>query len=255
MPTNETDGMVKSNGAGSRRGPVIYASDPWLPGGPSQKAPRQLLNESERARLTAISSIVCFKKGELIYREGDSAAAAFNIIRGVVTTYASDGHIAAFLHPGDLFGLSEEGRYINTAKATTAVEAYRLPVAPLRRILLSDADVDSHVIVKLCHELRQAQRHALLLAQKRAAARLAMFLNLQEHLQAARGESTAEIYLPMNRSTIAEYIGLSLATLSRTFGSLAARGAIAARDLHHVKILDRAAIRKLASLGKGKRGA
>jgi CRP/FNR family transcriptional regulator len=96
----------------------------------------QLLTDDERARLAVMASIVRFKKGEIIYREGDRADAVFNIIRGVVTAYkeAPDGteHIVAFLLPDDLFGLSAERRYANSTKAITPVAAYRLPITALR---------------------------------------------------------------------------------------------------------------------------
>jgi CRP/FNR family transcriptional regulator len=73
-----------------------------------------------------------------------------------------------------------------------------------------------------------------------------MFLDLQEHLQVARGEPAAEIYLPMDRSSIADYLGLTLPAVSRAFGALATRRIIAARDRQHIKVLDRAALDGLA---------
>src|SRR5664279_6622082 len=97
-------------------GPAIRGVDPWAA---SAGKMRQLLSEEERARLAVLASIVRFKKGEEIYREGQRADAVFNIITGVVKAYktASDGseHIAAFLFPDDMFGLCEEGRYTNSA--------------------------------------------------------------------------------------------------------------------------------------------
>jgi CRP/FNR family transcriptional regulator, anaerobic regulatory protein len=232
-------------------GPAIRAADPWLPRNPSAGKLQQLLSDEERAQLATIASIVRFKKGEKIYSDGEPAEAIFNIISGIVKAYktARDGseHIAAFLYPQDLFGLSEEGRYTNSAKALTPVTAYSLPTAALRRRLSKDAGLEFHVIAKLCHELRQAQHHALLLAQKHALSKLAIFLQLQEHLQAVRGESTAEIYLPMDRSNIAEYVGMSLAAVSRGFRTLVTRRIVKVRDRRHVTIINREAFEKLAA--------
>ena len=193
-------------------GPAIRAVDPWIPGNPAKGERHQLLSEDEQARLAKIATIVRFGKGEEIYREGDPANAVFNIVGGVVAAYRAlaDGeHITSFLHPGDLFGLSEEGQYTNSARATTAVVAYKMPLAAVHRIIATDAALDVDVIVKLCENLREAQRHALLLAQKRAETRLAMFLDLQEHLQLSRGEAASEIHLPMDRSSIAAYLGIT----------------------------------------------
>jgi len=219
-------------------GPTIRAVDPWTP---SAGRMHHLLTDDERARLAVMASIVRFKKGEVIYREGDPADVVFNIITGVVTAYrkALDGneHMVAFLLPDDLFGLSGEGRYTNTARAITAVAAYRLPVTALRNRLSKDAELEFHIICKLCQELRQAQRHAFLLSQRSAVTKLAMFLQFIEQLQIAKGEQTADVYLPMDRSDIGEYIGITLAAVSRTFRSLTMRGIIKVRDRRHVRIL------------------
>ena len=210
----------------------------------------QLLTDEERARLAVLSSIVRFKKGQIIYREGDPADAIFNIHAGVVTAYkeAPDGreHIAAFLLPDDLFGLSAEAQYTNSTRAITAVTAYRLPVTALRGRLSKDAELEFHVICKLCQELRQAQRHAFLLSEKRAVTKLAMFLQFIEQLQITKGEQTTEIFLPMDRSDISNYIGLTLAAVSRAFRTLTTRSVIKLRDRRHVRIVDRNAFERIA---------
>jgi CRP-like cAMP-binding protein len=228
------------------RGPAIWAEDPWTPAAAGR---RRLLTANERSRLAAVASMVQFRKGEVIYREGDRVDAIFNIIRGVVTTYktAPSGgeHIAAFVFSDDLFGLSEAGRYINSAKAITSVAAYRLPVIGLRNGLGKNAELEFHVICRLCQELRQTQRHAFLLSQRRAVSRLAMFLRLIEQLHISRGEQTDEIYLPMDRSDISEYIGMTLPALSRAFRSLTTRGIIKVRNGRHVRITDRNGFEKI----------
>ena len=231
-------------------GPAIRAIDPWVPGSPVRGERHQLLSGAARAQLAKISSIVRFKKGETIYKQGAPAEASFNIISGVVTAYRSLSHgrehITAFLYPGDVFGLSEEGAYANATRATTAVTAYKMPLAAMRRLFSSNADLDVDIIVKLCDELRQAQHHALLLAQKRAVAKVAMLLDLHEHLQRANGQAVAEIHLPMDRSAIADYLGLSLSAVSRAFRTLVTKKVIAFRDRRHAKILDRKAFERLA---------
>ena len=210
-----------------------------------------MLSDDERAQLAKIATIVRFNKGALIYQEGDTADAAFNIISGVVTAFRtiSDAeHVLSFLYPGDLFGLSEEGQFSYSAKATTAVMAYKMPLSAVRRILDRNSDLDVNVIIKLCERLREAQRHAIILSQKRATTRLAMFLDLQEHLQAARGESVSEIHLPMDRSSIAAYLGLTLAAVSRGFRTLASKKIVSCRTLHYVTVLNRDAFNKLADM-------
>src|SRR5450631_3377004 len=159
--------MARAKTSIHTHGPAIRGADPWAA---SAGKMRQLLSGEERARLAVLASIVRLNKGEEIYREGQRADAVFNIITGVVKAYktALDGseHITAFLFPDDLFGLSEEGRCINSTKAITPVTAYRLPVSALRSRLSKDAGLEFHVICKLIHELRQTQRHAFLLSRR-----------------------------------------------------------------------------------------
>jgi CRP-like cAMP-binding protein len=226
-------------------GPAIRAPDPWAPGKPSQAKMPQLLSNEERARLAVIASIVRFEKGAEIYREGEPAHAVFNIISGVVKAYTHgpgrNELIGSFLFHEDLFGLAQEGSYASSMKAVTPVTAYRIPVASLRKQFSTDAALEFHVIAKLCHELRQAQRHAFVLASKHTVSKLTLFLQMLEHLQAARDEPTNEIYLPMDRSDISEYVGTSLSAISRAFRTLTARGILKVRNRRHVKVIDRPA--------------
>jgi len=244
--------MANLTKAKSIAGPVIHAVDPWASGSLAKGARHQILSEEERTKLARVASIVHFDKGEQIYQQGDPAYAAFNIQNGIVTAYRTLAHgeyVTSFLYPGDIFGLSEQGCYSNSTKAATPVVAYRIGLPAMRRILDSNAGLDVEVIIKLCDGLREAQRHALLLAQKRAVTRLTMFLALQEHLQVTIGDATSDIYLPMDRSSIAAYLGLTPAALSRAFRMLDLKKMITCRDRHHVKILNRTAFNKLADPG------
>lgn len=73
-----------------------------------------------------------------------------------------------------------------------------------------------------------------------------MFLQFIEQLQMAKGEQTAEIYLPTDRSDIGEYIGTTLSAVSRAFRTLTTRGVIKLRDRVHVRIVDRDAFDNIA---------
>jgi CRP-like cAMP-binding protein len=231
-------------------GPAIRAFDPWGQANPVARKTHQLPSDEERARLAVIASVVRFDKGAEIYREGDRAEAVFNIISGVAKAcqQGPNGteHIVAFLFPEDLFGLAREGRYANSIKTLTPITAYRIPVTALRSRLLADAALEFHVVAKLCQDLRQAQRYAFLLANKRTLSKLTMFLQMLEQLQAAKGDATSEIYIPMNRSDVAEYVGVSLAALSSAFRTLTERGILQSRDRRHVKVVGRGAFDMLA---------
>jgi CRP-like cAMP-binding protein len=226
-------------------GPSIAAVAFW---GSSEGQKRQLLTDEERARLSIIASVVRFKKGAQIYRKGARAAAVFNIVSGAVKVYRTSPDetecILAFLFADDVFGLTEEGRYVNSARAVTDVTTYRFPIPALERQLRKDAAFEFHVICKLCHELREAQRHAFLLSQRSAVVKMAMFVQMIEQHQVAKGGSATDLDLPMTRSDIADYAALSLEAVSRSFRTLEKRDVLSFRN-KRVRIKDRTQLETL----------
>lgn len=217
-------------------GPAFMAPGLWTPdAGP-------LLAES-RAMLATVATIVRFRKGETIYRSGEDATAVFNIIAGFVTCYRllPDGkkHIVGFAFANDLFGLPQNGIYVNTAEAASAVTLYKISGPALEVRLRRHADLDFQVIGKLCHDLRDAQDHALLLSKRRAAARLGLFLLGLEARQAHEGIRDGEVFLPMRRSDVGSYVGISAEAVTRTLRELTQHGVISFRDRRHVRIVDR----------------
>ena len=127
---------------------------------------------------------------------------------------------------------------MNSARAVTDVVAYRMPTTLLENKLRRDATLELHVITKLCHELREAQRHALLLDHHNALARMALFFQLLEQHQLARELATHTIEIPMSRSDIADYVGMSAEAVSRSFRTMVSRGIVEFVNHRAVKILD-----------------
>jgi CRP-like cAMP-binding protein len=223
-----------------RRGPSIMVPALWTAGENSGRP----LTAEEQALLSVISTVVRLRRRERIYAEGDRADAVFNVITGVVKSYRTlpDGrqHIVGFLFADDLIGLAQNGSYVNSAEAVTAATLYRIPTTPLQARLRNYPDLDVQVISKLCHELREAQRHAVLLSEQHAVAKVALFLQMLETHQASRGESAGEVYLQMTRRDIAAYVAITPEAVTRSLRDLVSRGAIAFRDRRHVQIINRA---------------
>jgi len=241
--SSDTDPSILPGG-----GPSLAAAALWDSSGGRRV---HLLTAEERAQLAAISAVGRFRRGEKVYAEGDRAGFVFNIISGVVKSYKvlsdTGEYIVGFLFPDDVIGLAEEGRYVNSAEAVTAVTAYRIPTTVLQTRLLRDPSLEFHIICKLCHELRESQRHALLLSMHRAVPKIARFLLMLDNNQAARGEATEEVYLPMSRSDIGDYIGMSPESVSRSFRNLASQGVISIRNRRYVRIINRAQMERVAS--------
>jgi CRP-like cAMP-binding protein len=236
------------------KGPAFIAPSMWSVG----ENPGHPLSEEEQAVLAAITTVVRYKKGEIIYKEGDRATAAFNIISGVVKSYCEriDGGqplILGFLFPKDLLGLAENGKYVNSAEAVTAVTAYKMPAAALEVRLKTRPVLDLQVIAKVCHDLRAAQRHAVLLSKNRSIARIGFFIQMLEAVQADQAQAAEELYLPMTYSDVAAYTAMSPESVSRAFRDLANRGAIALRDRRHLRITDRAVLEAAISERENRR--
>lgn len=236
----------ESRGGPARSGPSMSAVPFMQPGDGSAVS---LLDAAETKRLAGIASIVCFAKGARIYEAGDKAESIYNVIKGEVKTFCalSSGHrrVTAFLCSGDLLGLAENGLYISTAQALTPVTAYRLPLNALDHLLRSDAVLEHRFLCKLCHDLRASQAHAIMLGRHDALGKLAMFL---QQLAANNGSTLARgIFLSMTRSDVADYLGLSLEAVSRSFHKLEQLGIIRLDDRHVIQIVDQARFEKLVA--------
>lgn len=208
-----------------------------------------LLTGHEQERLAAIGTFVHFPRGSTILRQGDYATCVYNLVAGVVkvgsVSAAGRETITAFHFPDDLVGLAENGVYLNTATALESVSAYRLPLAPLEMLLAADPKLKLHFLCKVCHELREQQRHAILLASDSARTKLILFLHLLEVQSHLVGTDDGVIRLPMRRLDIANYTGLTVETVSRTLQGLSRDHLLEIDDTHSVRISDRVAFNAL----------
>jgi len=180
--------------------------------------PDQFCALTGHARLVATE--FSYRKDEEIYGEDEPAEYVYQVIRGAVRTYKllSDGRrqIGAFHLPGDVFGL-ESGMTHRLAAEAVIDTSVRLVK---RNSLEQAAAVDVQVARKLwsmtAGELRHAEDHMLLLGRKNAMERVANFLLEMDR----RLSATSVMALPMSRRDIADYLGLTLETVSRALSHL-----------------------------------
>jgi CRP/FNR family nitrogen fixation transcriptional regulator len=167
-----------------------------------------------------VASEFSYRKDEEIYGEDELAEYVYQVIRGAVRTYKllSDGRrqIGAFLLPGDVFGL-ESGTSHRLAAEAVIDTTVRLVK---RSSLEQAAGIDVRVARKLwsmtAGELGHAEDHMLLLGRKTSLERVAAFLiEMDKRLAAAD-----VMALPMSRRDIADYLGLTLETVSRALSRL-----------------------------------
>jgi len=180
-----------------------------------------------------------------IYGEGEPAEYVYRVVRGVVRTHKllNDGRrqISAFLLPGDFFGLDCDDDYRFTAEAVTDATLVFVKRSVLTGLARRDGEVANDLWRMARAELHRAHDHMLLLGRKSAQERIAAFL-LE---MAERAEETDTVELPMSRLDIADYLGLTIETVSRTLTHLENTAAIALPTTRRVRLCNKAALARL----------
>jgi CRP/FNR family transcriptional regulator len=191
-----------------------------------------------------------FDRGEALFWEGDEAGPIFEVLEGVVRVYRTlpDGRrgILGFVYPGDVLGVSFQSRYLVTAEAVNKVKTRRFPRERFFATISDSPVLQPQLFAMLCDEMSAAQDQMLLLGRQSAEERVVCFL-LAIHSKSARG---AEIQLPMGRQDMADYLGLTMETVSRMMTSLARRGLVAPGPRHTLTLRKLANLREIAGRGE-----
>jgi len=211
---------------------------------------RRLLTPRQQKLLVSLSTKMTTDARHIVYREGSPAGAIFICRDGALKSFrdlpSGKRRILAFLFPDDLFGLAENGRYMNTVQTLRKTTFYRIPIDALAPVLRQDPELEWHFLTKVTHELREAQRRALAVGRRSATGRFAMFLKMLER-RLTEGSPREQLTVPMSRSEIADYLGLSLEAVSRATSQLTRERIIAFVNPHMVRVLDQARLDRLAT--------
>jgi CRP/FNR family transcriptional regulator len=187
-----------------------------------------------------------YDAGEAIFWEGDAAGHIFDILEGVLRVYRilSDGRraIVGFLYPGDMLGVSFQSRYLFTAEAVTEVKVRRFSRNRFFSLVNESPELRPQLFAILCDEMSAAQDQMLLLGRKSAEERVVSFL-LAAHRKNGVGDA---VELPMSRLDMADYLGLTIETVSRMMSGLMRRGLIAATGRHMIALRRLSALREVA---------
>jgi CRP/FNR family nitrogen fixation transcriptional regulator len=197
--------------------------------------------------LRAAGSVIQVPEGREIFAEGGQTEAFCKVVSGVVRVckFLNDGRrqIEAFHVAGDVFGfeLGADRQLSAEAVSDCTLVSYR------RRSVEVLAQKDETVVRQMLHyamqNLSQAQGHSLLLGRRGAAEKVAVFLLDW----AARSDQSDEIHLAMSRQDIADYLGLTIETVSRSLSQFERDGVIALSSARHLRILDTEALENLAA--------
>jgi CRP/FNR family nitrogen fixation transcriptional regulator len=175
-----------------------------------------------------------FDRNEEIFGQDEPAEYVYRVVSGAVRTmrFSSDGRrqILGFHLPGDVFGLELGDAHSLSAEAVSPSDLVMVRRAALDKAAIDDPGAARSLLKLTSEQLAEAREHALVLGRKGAGERVAAFL-----LQlAARFVAKREMDLPMSRADIADYLGLTIETVSRAFSEFERSAAIALPSSRHV---------------------
>jgi CRP/FNR family transcriptional regulator, nitrogen fixation regulation protein len=209
-----------------------------------QIAPPAAASHELTDALDMMGAPISFVRNAEIYGENEPAQYLYKLVSGTIRTskVLNDGRrqIGEFYMPGDIFGLEMGNDHSFSAEAITDAKVIVIKRSAVEALATRDNDVARQLWATTGRELQRMQDHILLLI-KTAQERVAGFL-LE---MAERIKSTTEVELPMSRQDIADYLGLTVETVSRTLTILENSSAIALPSSRRIVLRNRAALRRL----------
>lgn len=192
------------------------------------------------------ASVCRYGQHETIFFEGDQAQTVCQVVEGAVMLYKllPDGRrqVVELLGPGDVFGFAR-GEFRDSAAETLSATRVRFydrghaqKSCSFQRILAN----------QMLSQLEAMHDHAMLLGRMSAMERVARYLlKLAGHVSGDVDEPSV-IRLAMTRQEIADYLGLTIETVSRSFSELRRRGVIVLEKQDRVRIANQRAMEDLA---------
>lgn len=208
------------------------------------------LNPAELGEMEAICMIRSVSAGQALELEGDPVEYAYNVVAGSLKLYKSlqDGRtqVTGFLLPADFLGLPSRGEHPYSVEALSDSVVRCFPRERLEGLFDRMPALRDRFRAMIDQQMRQAQEQFLLLGRKTSDERLASFLLDLENRFARIGDPTRPMLLPMNRSEIAQYLGVTLETVSRSFTRLKRQELIELPKPDRVSLLQHEALRALS---------
>lgn len=188
-----------------------------------------------------------FAPGEQLFRQGDPVRLIYRVLKGAAVSYRllSDGRrqVSGFHLPGDFVGLEAGVEHATTAEALGVVHASAIERADLAERAATDIGLARALWQVTIRAFHRSEDHALILARQGATERVVAFL-LEFAERLGRPEF---VDLPMTRQDIADHVGLTIHTVSRTLSQLQSEGLIEARSTRHVRLLQRGRLESICA--------
>ena len=208
------------------------------------------LTSEEQSRLAAIMRTINIEAHRPIFDESDAAEYVYTITVGTVKVYKllGDGRrqITGFLFAGDFLGLIHNKAYAYSAEALVPTTLCRFPRRRLEALLIEIPHLEQRLLAMASHELAAAQDQMVLLGRKSARERVVSFILMLSDSATRHGRPGDPVFLAMSRSDIADYLGLTTETVSRTVTLLKKKGLIELLDEKRIRLSRMSALREIA---------
>jgi len=182
---------------------------------------------------------------EHLYLEGDRQTHIYQVLEGVVGSYhmLPDGRrqIAKFYYPGDLIGVAEQAQFATHAEALSASKVRCIPISCIDSLILTEPGFGRALLSLVATDLSDTREQLLSLGRKTALEKVASFLfNIYSRNNVADtdSENNDVAHVPMTRSEIADYLGLTIETVSRCITKLKTSGVIKPETRSTIRILN-----------------
>lgn len=211
------------------------------------------LSPAEVRALEAVTISQQVAMGATLVRSGEERQHVYTLTQGALRLVRtlSDGRrqINGFVLPGDYLGLSSSDHHRHDIEAIADSRVCRVSLANMRELRSRYPHLERKLLQRACQELDAAQDAALSLARLQPTEKVADFLLRLAAREAKLGGEPLKVMLPMGRGDIADHLGLTMETVSRTFTRLRQQDLIALPHLNVVEILDEDALQRMASAG------
>ncbi|MCB1729636.1 MAG: helix-turn-helix domain-containing protein [Halieaceae bacterium] len=206
------------------------------------------LSAAEAAQLDALVSRRRLDPGAYLLHQHTPARSVFMIQEGMLMLERSSStgrrQVMAFSHPGNYIGITHRAHYEFTVSALTAAVVQEIPLKPFLAMQDESPRLKENVLSIGGNILAHTLDQVFALGQKKAHERVCFLLRQLSERQS--GASARRIELVMTRQDIADYLGLTIETVSRAFGKLKREGIIDIFSAHTVEILDMDTVEELA---------
>jgi CRP/FNR family transcriptional regulator, anaerobic regulatory protein len=208
------------------------------------------LDSTELEQLERYANTLSLPANGVLARAGQPCRFAYSVTSGMLrlvrTLPDARRQVIDFMLPGDFIGLSEAHSYRHNIEAVVASSTCIFDMGEIRQLRNRFPALEHKMLERACIGLDDAQDAMLMLARLSPQERLASFLLRLRKRYLANGIAEPWIALPMGRGDIADHLGLTVETVSRSFTRLRGDGLVALPDPQRVEILDEAGLARLA---------